>query len=365
MLYDVLMKHSISILTLSFIAAILLGVYGCSEKYPIEPLNVLQRTPYKIGDTSYIEITPPLTGFQGPTAIMVGKDNILYVADTKNNKVKMLDIGGRLLYERSVLHPTALSQDYKLDLLVGCSVQQPNGDIVAAILRIHLYSAQHDLSLAQIDTVWRETTQPRRRFVGISVMPDNTYLVARTGSENGSPIDPDTRIMRFSALDRYVTPVTDVVSGTGNGINFINQLTNITTTSNSRNFIVLQSSSGVAYGVIRMDYQDKADFQGWVPAYDPADPKNASVDLIRPFQFQYPVGVAIDNKRSDLFITDAVLDSVFKFDSRGKFKKESFGGWKTEGNLKHPQGATFYDKTLYVADDSAACIFRYKLSIDF
>jgi len=360
------MKRSLFILKIAVAGYLLVLGSGCTSNYPIEPIIALENSNYQIGDTTYLELTPPIMGFNNPTALFIGKDNLLYVADTKNNRILMMDVSGRLLGARHVLQPISITQDFRLDLLVGCCIVQPNGDTVGVIIRIHLYNAMHILEQAVVDTVWKETAQPERRIVGISTMPNNSYLVARNGPDNRSIIDPDTRVMRFSAADKYITPVTDLVTTTnGTGINYINQLTGISTIPNSSNFIVLQKSVGVGYGAIMMSFSSSSDFEGWQPTYDPSNPKDAAVDLVHKEWFVYPTGVAIDNNRLDVFICDAAQDSVFRFNSRGRFRKESFGFYKTGRRMKYPTGVAIFDKILYVADGQANCIFRFKLSTDF
>lgn len=194
-------------------------------------------------------------------------------------------------------------------------------------------------------------------------MPDNSYLVARTGTSNTSPVDPDTRVMRFSNTDTYITPVSDLVTGTGTGITYINQLTTMTAFPSSNNFMLLQKPTGVAYCALWMVYSSTSDFEGWQPKFDPTTAAGASADIINS-NFVLPTGVAIDNK-TNVFIVDAEQDSVFKFNSKGALKNESFGRVKSEGRIKHPRGIAFYNKTIFLADDSTNCIFRYKLSTDF
>ena len=358
------MKPHIFISVLLFI--VLIAGSGCTDRASINEFEALENTYYTVGDTSYVEIYPPYQlGLNAPTALLYGNDQLFYVADTRNNRVVMMNAAGGILGSCQIDQPLSLAQDFRLDLLVGGTVMK-NGNQVGAIFRIHLVQALHNLDSAKIDTVWRESSYPNRRFVGLTALPDNTYLAARTGPDNSSPIDPDTRVMEFSTSDKYITPITDLTTGTGTGINFINQITGITSIPSTRDFIVLQRSVGVAYGAIYMHYSSSSDFEGWTPVYNPSDPKTASADFIRPNQFSSPAGCAIDSKRLDIFITDAVKDSVFKFSSKdGKFKKESFGKYWTNGRMKSPTGAAFFNKTLYIADSTANCIFRFELSTDF
>jgi hypothetical protein len=353
----------IKYITILFIVA-LFAASGCTEKLSINEYVAMENsTSYSIGDTDYVEIYPPYEiGLNGPTALLYGHDELFYIADTKNNRVIMMDAAGGYLGERTIGSPTALGQDYKLDLLVGGTVAK-NGSQIGAIFRIHLVDALHDLATAKIDTVRLESAHPKRRFVGIAVLTGNTYLAARTGTENASSIDPDTRVMEFDTSDKYVTPITDLTTGTGTGIGYINQLTCITPVPSSWNFIVLQKLTGVAYGAIYMKYSSSSDFEGWTPVFNPS---TSSTDIIKPNQFASPSGCAIDSKTFSIFITDAAKDSLFKFSSKdGSFKKESFGKFATNGRMITPTGIAFYDKTLYIADSTANCIFRFKLSTDF
>ena len=162
-----------------------------------------------------------------------------------------MNAAGGILGSCQIDQPLSLAQDFRLDLLVGGTVMK-NGNQVGAIFRIHLVQALHNLDSAKIDTVWRESSYPNRRFVGLTALPDNTYLAARTGPDNSSPIDPDTRVMEFSTSDKYITPITDLTTGTGTGINFINQITGITSIPNTHDFHRIQHSIGVAYGAIYM-----------------------------------------------------------------------------------------------------------------
>ncbi|HTP81043.1 MAG TPA: hypothetical protein VMM57_11660 [Bacteroidota bacterium] len=337
---------------------------GCTKSYPIASVEALEGTKYSVGDTTYLEVNTPITGFNGPTALLIGKDNLLYVADSKNNRVVMLNVGGEYLGERQILQPSALGQDFRLDLLVGGTIVTSGGDTAGAVFRIHLVQALHQFQNAVIDTIWREYAHPARRFVGIATMPDNTYLLARVGPDNSSFIDPDTRILLFSDQDQFTTPVTDLTTGTGSGINYINMLTDLIAFPNSHDIIILQNSIGVAYGAIWMVYQQSAEFEGWMPKFDPTNITQGSVDFIRPYRYVLPTGVAIDNTRLDIFIVDAAQDSVFKFNSKGAFKPESFGAYGTGGRMKRPTGAAFFDKTLYISDSQMNCIFTFKLSTD-
>jgi hypothetical protein len=217
---------------------------------------------------------------------------------------------------------------------------------------------------SRIDTVWRELAKPARRFPGLAVFYDNTYIAARSGPDNSSFIDPDGRVLLFDAQDHFITPVPALTTGSGSGIVYIYFPTGLAVFPGVKDFILVQSSQGVSYGAVWLQYQVSGDFVGWVPKYDPANPDQRGVDFIRPNRFMLPHGVAIDNVRRDVFIADAALDSVFKFNSRGAFKQESFGFSRSGGAMKQPVGVAYFATVLYVLDTSTGQILRYRLSAD-
>ena len=117
-----------------------LFIGGCTndEKYSIDKLVSVS---YKSAtDTSYIEITPSFTGFNNPTAILAGNDQLLYVADYNNNKLVQMNEAGIILETREILHPIAIAQDLRLDLLVSGEIYYAaSGDTIGALFRIHLF----------------------------------------------------------------------------------------------------------------------------------------------------------------------------------------------------------------------------------
>ncbi len=345
-------------------ALMLIFAAGCQERFPLERLPD-PSIAVIVGDTTYVEITPPFEGFNGPRALLIGNDQLMYVADTKNNRVVMMNLAGQILGQRAILQPVCIAQDLRLDLLIGGAIVVTSGDTIGAVFRIKMVLGQHNLATARLDTVWKEPARPRRRFVGIGVLPDNKYLVVRRGPDNSSFVDPDSRVLLFNATDVFQTPLGDFVTRAGSGITDINLPTSIAIFPKSSDFVLTQQFDGIAYGALWMVYHRNPEFEGWLPRYDPALPEQRTVDFVRPNRFIEPLGVVIDERRRDIFIVDAALDSVIKFDSRGRFKNESFGFARSGGRLRKPSGVAFFDRTLYVSDIGTNRIYRFRLSTDF
>ncbi len=338
---------------------------ACQERFD---LSTLPEEPPLTVDTSYVEISPPFPAFTGAEDLMIGRDQLLYVADTEGDRVVMMNRAGQVMSSRRILRPMSLAQDSRLDLLVGGRMVTARGDSISALFRLHLVSASpdsaHRLEVAPVDTLWTEAARPARRFPGIAVFGDNSYLVVRNGPDNSSLVDPDTRILLFSAQDAFITPVSDLATRPGGGITDIYFPTGIAAFPSLKDFVLVQSTVGVSYTALWMRYQQDSEFQGWLPRFDPARPEDRTVDFIKPNRFDLPQAVAIDPVRRDVFIADAVQDTIVKFNSRGAFKSESFGRVRTGGALRRPTGLAFYERVLYVLDGEAGLIFRYRLSTD-
>ena len=389
--------------------ALLTGIifqFGCEDK--ITPPHDTGRTT-TIGDTNYVEILPPWGGFEDPRAMIIGNDQLIYVTDYSRNEVVMMNTAGVILKRRSIPHPVSIAQNSKLDLLIGGETVSENGDTIGAIYKINLvrwdttyisridtvidtlrndtlevpvvrdtaYFYNNNIDEAHMRITWQEPARIGRRFTGIGILQanglNNEYLVARTGPDNSSFVDPDTRILRFNSGDTLITPLADLITrpSGGTAVTDIRNLTSLMVVPATSNFILTQNIAGVAYGAIYMVFQRTNDFEGWVPGYDPSVP-GGRVDFVHQYQFNDASAATYDRIRNEIFIVDAGLDSVFKFDRRtGKLKSESFGKGKTRvktqqydfPGLESPRGAAFSnDCTLYIADTGNKIIRRFRLS---
>jgi hypothetical protein len=373
---------------------VLLIIGGCEQR-------ITPPTPSSssggIGDTSYVEIFPPWGPFESPRAVLIGNDQLIYVADYGRDSVYMMDASGAILGSRYVLHPVALAQNFKLDLYIGAETISPKGnDTIGAVYRLFLVRydttyydtlqnslggdsivarpvstfSNHNIGGAHMRVVWSEPGRPQRRFMGIGILPGNEYLVARTGPDNSSFVDPDTRVLRFTNQDEMVTPLSELITrpSGGTAITDIQNLTGIIVIPGTSDFIVTQGGEQSSYGAIWMVYYNTADFIGWLPKFDPSNPSQQGIDFVRSNRFRYAAGAAYDRRRQEIFIVDAELDSVVKFDRKGNFKSESFGQYKSASSqfplgFDSPSSVAYSnDCTLYIADTGNKVIRRFRLS---
>lgn len=366
------MKFIFSSLTVLILAAL----SGCQSPFDIK--NLHQDTDLHFSsDTSYIQkgVWAEAGGeaFNRPNGILYGRDQLFYVLDTYNNRIVMLNQAGNTLSELNVLHPLAAAQDTRLDLIVGAVTFDPViQDTIAILVRVKLAAALGDLSTAEVDTIWRESSRPHRRIVGVGIIPKDEYLVVRDGPDNSSPVDPDARILRFRYVhedsvarkDSFLTPLGDLQTGIGSSITSLNHPTGLATFPGKADFVVTQKSEGVQYSAVWMVFSKTVDFEGWLPKFDPAAGQG-SIDFVLPNRFLDAEGVAIDPLRSDVFIVDAQQDSVVRFNTRGFFQGSSFGARSPQISLRHPRSLAVALGVLYVCDTDNNRIVLYRLSTSF
>jgi hypothetical protein len=350
--------------------ALILLASGCGEQLDLSQFPINQP-PKVIGDTVYIPQYPVFTGFNEPTDIYVGKEPLLYIADKGNNRIVQMDLsGGIVSYSNFILKPRKIAQDKYYDLIVLASVIDtipPNIlDTVDAVFRFKLQSNEGILAGIQPSIAFK-ANQPtplpgsHGNFTGIAVFPDNYYLVARSGPNNSSLIDPDNAIFKIDKYDN-TQPVPFRLSGfetIGQGLLSLQKVSAIATfQNNNTDFIYTQDFSDAVFKIQWVIFNDIDDI--YLPKFTPQD----NVDLLRNGLVTQPEDITIDNS-ANIYVIDAFKDSLFKFSSLGKLKSESFGG---EGisptQFNGPMGVAFFYKTLYICDTGNNRVLRYILSTD-
>lgn len=344
---------------------------GCGKELELSQFNDIPRG-LSISDTIYVKEGGDWTEaggmkFNQPEDIYIGHDGFVYIADTGNDRIIMMDLAGNYVGEKTILHPVAIAQDRRFNLIVAGEIVSGNYRY-GAIYKIGLFESGHNINIAKIDTIYWEPEKPMRRFTGVAELIDNSYYVCRVGPDNTSLFDPDNAILHFSKNNslypsEYVdlTPNLDAI---GSGIRSINQMSAIATFLDRRratDFIVAQTDPGANFKVKWIRYNPGSEVVP--PTWEAYLKPNAS-DLTTQGMFVSPEDVTLDT-RSNIYVIDAGLDSLMKFDVRGKLLKESFGPGKLgDDKLKNPKGVAWFDRILYIADTGNNRIVRFKLSTD-
>ena len=318
-----------------------------------------------VTDVTYVQQTPTWNQFNEQTAVLLGREPLVYVADTKNDQLIQLDLSGVQQGVMPMRRPRAIAQDYNYDLLViADSVLSISNDTINVLYRIKLVPVGGLLSNAsKIPLLGSNYHTPlpsnKRRFSGVAVFPNNTYIVTRRGPDNTSSLDPDNALLKIAGID-YVTSVNSL-SGfqvTGNGVYSIDMMSAITTFSgNLTDFIITRNSPDYGFKVLWFVYDATKG------TYDPKFVPSDNVDILN-LQLGTPEAICLDNN-NNIYVVDNTKDSLYKFTSAGKLKGESFGGLGSGTNqLNDPEGVSFFNKVLYISDTKNNRIVRYKLSTD-
>jgi len=341
--------------------------YSCADKFDLTDLGDDDGGGNISGDTVYVQINPVWEGYNRPQDVMVGREPFIYVADTDNDRIVLLNLDGQRLGIKSIKKPIALAQDYRLNLFVCAQFDTIiNGlsQSYSAVYKLDLVAVNHQIELAPVKRILprpQDFAQPLREYTGACVFYDNSYLISRKGPNNTNLIDPDNAVLIFvqkrltdsSTIDSLVGRV-PLLDPTGSGIMSANQISSLTS-YNSRNYdINLTLTGDNSFKYQPLEYINSPDFTGYRIALQPL-----SRDLMMPGIFLRPEGSALDNS-FNIFIADAGKDSIYKFNSFGD-ELQSFGGPEI---FNQPHGVAFFNKTLYVADTGNNRILRFILSTE-
>ncbi|MDT3696858.1 MAG: hypothetical protein ROY99_10750 [Ignavibacterium sp.] len=356
----------------------LLSLFGilvfisCSDKFDITQFDQYTGNINIGGDTLYIQNGEPWGGFNNPRAILMGKEPFIYVCDTDNNRIVMLDVAGQWHGSLSIKKPVAIAQDYHLNLYVCADFDTANVTY-SALYKINLFAAGHQIENAPVVRILplRDSDfNLQRKYTAVTVFYDNSLYVARTGPNNSSISNPDNSIFKIAPKklnaggDLLVPKDKDTL--TIGRVPFIDPLNrglisangiNSMTSFNKRNIDFIATLAGESSFKAQWFYFYSSGIEERY--YSKFDPVIDGVAFVKPNRFQAPTGSCIDPS-GNIFIADAGKDSVLKFNSSG-VEMHSFGGSEF---FIEPAGVAFFDKVLFVLDAGKNQILRFKLSTD-
>jgi len=334
-------------------------VAGCFLQRPPLP-TAPEGGSTRIGDTVYVPLEPAWTGFREPSDVLVGREPFIYVADTGNDRVVMLDLAGRVVgVSPPIRRPVALAQDGHFDLLVCAELDTllPSGrTTIGAVFRLKLRQALHDIGRAPVVLAYAEPERPQRRFTGIAVLPDNSYLLARTGPQNSSAVDPDEAVLHIGADDRLRSPL-PTLRPVGVALNSLQQLSGLALSARGDELVFTQRGAAMQYRLQWLRYVS-GEGAGWTQKFDPTRDHNT---VLQPGRFRAPEGAAFD-LNGTLYVVDAETDSLYVLSPAGQLVR----GYQGQGiyRLRGPAGVSVYNRTVYIADAGNGRIVRLRLSTD-
>jgi hypothetical protein len=341
---------------------------SCGDKFDTTELSSNGGNGNITGDTVYVQINPEWGGFNKPQDVLVGREPFIYVADTDNDRVVMLNLNGDVLGIRNIRKPVALAQDYKLNLIVCAQLDTVvNGQTnsFGAVYKLDLVASEHHIATAPMTKLLPrpvDLNYPQRKYTGVAVFYNNTFYVARTGPNNSSFIDPDNSILYFSPKKLVGGGEGDTLIGRvpnidpiSSGLVSANQISSLTS-FNKRNIDFIETLTGNnAFKTQWLTYvvtPVSADYQAMLT------PVNGGA-LMTPDKFTQPEGSCIDGA-GNIYVADVSKDSIFKFTPFGD-ELQSFGGPSV---FNGPYGVAYFDNILYVADTGNNRILRFMLSTD-
>ncbi len=338
-------------------------IYSCIEKFDLTEIDLNDDNVNIGGDTVFVMLNPVWDGFNKPQDIMIGREPFIYVADTENDRIVLLNLDGQILSQRSIKKPVALAQDYRLNLIVCAQFDTLNTSF-SAVYKFDLVSSNHQLETAPLKRILpklNDLNQPQREYTGAAAFFNNAYFVSRTGPNNSNLIDPDNAILMFgqnrlpdgTTIDTLVGRVA-LLDPTGTGIMSASQISSLTS-FNTRSFDMVVTLVGEnSFKTQWLEFIASNEFTGYSIALPPLES-----DLMLPNFFDSPEGATVDNS-GNIYVADAGKDSVYKFNPRGDLLT-GFGG---PDQFNKPHAVAFFNKTLYVADTENNRILRFILSTD-
>ncbi|MCU0372500.1 MAG: hypothetical protein MUE56_04585 [Ignavibacteria bacterium] len=338
---------------------------GCGDELSLDEFPITNNGNVNVSDTVYILQSPVWTGFNGPEDVHLGYEPMVYVADTKNNRIVQMDIAGGFIGQLEINNPRKISQDYNFDLLVIGDSVLATSDTISILYRINTVVTGGNISNASKITLLKSTyptpnSSNLRKFTGVSTFADNSYIVTRTGPDDPFGIDPGNALLKVIGRNS-VTSVT-LLSGfqtTGNSFYSIEFVSGVTSVSNTNTDFIITRSTPDTTTLNKVLWFMYNSTNG---TYDPKY-TTPSLNIVNT-KFGEPTDVALDLNQN-IFVIDSYRNFMFKFNNAGRMLPESFGN--PEGSLSvfnNPKGISYFNKIIYIADTDNNRIVRYKLSTE-
>jgi len=381
------MPHRVSlILSLIMPVCILILTAGCThDEFPLPAIPPAEEQFPSYQNPDYIQINPPLDAangynFRNPSDIFYGVDNFLYVADTDNNRIVMMDIGGTIQgYSQPIDHPEAITQNDSLQLLI---VNRTN-----AVFRIDLYKYLHHIDQVPVEKVYEQASQPTRQFTGISVHNGFEYYVTVVDPQSPQQV---SYIYDFRADHFLKGPLPMEVNGSGLFATMLptaivsqrEQYLDISANAEKTEAFYFTQTGSIPelqlQNYYKIQHITTTVFEGdniLVP-----DLVLIGTDIYDYKKYYNPEDIALD-RSGFVFVVDAGPDPAqdpgsgiqpgfYRFSPTGKELQATLGYGSGPKQFNNPRGIAVTavaetDQVVYIADTGNNRILRFKLSTDF
>jgi len=355
------------IVTLILLTILGSSINSCTDKFDISTFDDIGSNPNLGGDTVYIQLNPAWEGFNNPKDIYIGREPFIYIADTDNDRIVMMNLDGQILGTKNIKKPVAIAQNYELDLIVCAQFDTTVQGVTRtynAVYSIDMVSVNHRIEEAPISKLLPRESDlnfPQREYTAVATFYDNSFYVARKGPSNTSIFDPDNSILIFHPKSFYNLGEGDTLIGRvanvdpiSSGLVSANQISSLTSFSTGIDFIATLTGNN-SFKAQWFHYQITPIDERYISQFS----SGSGADFVVPNKFENPEGSCLDNT-SNIFIADAAKDSIYKFNSFGD-ELQSFGGSQL---FNQPHAVAFFDRTLYVLDTGNNRILRFILSTD-
>lgn len=380
-------------LAIYLIAAILVSflLFCTHEKYPL-PSIPDDGGGYTYGVGRYVQINPPLDAahgydFKKPSDIYYGADNFLYIADTENNRIVMMDVGGAIQgVSQFIPHPEAITQNDSLQLLI---VNKTN-----VVYGIDLYNYDHEIANAPVGIVFQQGSEPSRQFTGITVHNRLEYFVTVIDTADSSTnFQEFSFIYDFNYDSTLKGPLPLNVNGTGlysaivpTGIvSLREQYLDISSRETTPEFIFCQSGKT---SLIRNNFkvQSVTTFTSEGRTFLTPNTSLIGTEIYDGNKYYFPEDVAVD-RSGFIFVVDkgayTIDDSTgisipdttrpapgfYRFGPSGNQLQAVLGAGTGESQFNSPKGIAVLpsaeEQIVYVADTGNDRILMFYLSTQF
>lgn len=332
---------------------------GCSDKTPF-PTD-LPKPVYGGIDTNYVLLTPVWTEFDGvalnyPNDVYIGYDQLLYICDTRNDRVIKLSMEGTLLDVYPVVHPVAITQDRGLDLIVVC------GDYA----RVENIGGV-DTTIGYGNSVFRKRFRGNQPFAKVLEAPPVVVNGRLERAEFWSVAASFLPTRDYYLTDFWLGRIRQVTASDDVAGDFLDQGIGIGLTTYPLDLCMYQIAGqnyvAMAQGAGNIGVQ-LFSFPDWVSLHEDID---TLPPMIR-FQARGWKDIAVDELSNFYLLLnepDPLLGThqyFYKYDRDGELLL-SFGSLgSSERQFRDPQGIAYFDGIIYIADSGNNRIVRYQLS---